>query len=321
MITIPVRVCGDYWSNPEEVSAQLALAAGQTPITLDLQFEGPCLDSLGVCKIIDKYCDQYQISPVEILIKRWDNTVEPVEYTVIDPPIISSFVAASRRYWQDSLPTNTHENVFGFFIGRRSIPRAVIMYDLYRTWGSQNLLSCLSNPNDMPWLLTETGINLDYLDQWLPQDQQKNFVDWWATDPIPSIDQHIFANQYNKDYNTNWDLIQHYYKFDIELVAESYTRGKSFFPTEKTIRPISAAKPMLVYGPKNFIKRLRNIGFKSYSAIWDESYDQLEGVARWQAIRQVIDTIMTLYPEDRISILQEAQKIADYNRQHLSTLL
>jgi hypothetical protein len=321
MITIPIRVCGDYWSNPEEVSAQLAIAAGQEKITLDLQFEGPCLEILGIRAVIDQYCNQYQIPPREITIIRWDNIIEPVEYTVINPPVISSFVTGSRRYWQDVLPTNTHENVFGFFIGRRSIPRAVIMYDLYHKWGSQNLLSCLANPTDMPWLLTETGINLDCLDQWLPQDQQKNFVDWWRKDPIPSIDQHIFANQYSQDHNTNQDLIQHYGKFDIELVAESYTRGKSFFPTEKTIRPISAAKPMVVYGPKNFMKRLRNIGFKNYSDIWDESYDQLEGVARWQAIRQVIDTIMTLYPEDRISILQAAQKIADYNRQHLATLL
>jgi hypothetical protein len=134
MITIPISVCGDCWVNPTEVKEQLDQAAGQQ-ITLDLQFEGPCLSSLGICDTINEYCEKYQISPGDILIKRWDNIVEPVEYTVINPPIISSFVSASKRYWQEQLVDNTNEHVFGFFIGRRSIPRAVMMYDLYRTWG------------------------------------------------------------------------------------------------------------------------------------------------------------------------------------------
>jgi len=321
MITIPIRVCGDYWTNPQEVEEQLAMAAGQEKITLDLQFEGPCLEILGIRAVIDQYCNQYQIPPKEITIIRWDNIVEPVEYTVINPPVISSFVAASRRYWQENLLPNTSKYLFGFFIGRRSISRAVIMYKLHNTPGPQNLLSCLANKNDMPWLQKESGINLDSLDQWLPADQQENFINWWATDPIPSIDQHNFEDQYDQTHNTNLDLIQQYHEFDIELVAESYTRGCSFFPTEKTIRPISAAKPMIVYGPKNFMNHLGSMGFKNYSSVWDESYDQLEGIARWQAIQQLMIDIAALYSEDRESILKSAQKIADYNRQHLARLI
>ena len=104
-------------------------------------------------------------------------------------------------------------------------------------------------------------------------------------------------------------------------MAESYTRGITFFPTEKTVRPLMAAKPFLVYGPKNYLENLHKLGFKTYQSLWDESYDCYEGPARWNAMKLVINSIMTLYSEDRLSILQQAQKIAEYNRKHLASII
>lgn len=322
MITIPVRVCGDHWINPEEVRSQLDAIAGRDQITLDLQFEGPCFEMLGISSTIDNYCNQYQVDPRSIHIERWDNPVEPIDYTVIDPPKISHFFSVSRRYdWPEDTKENTHQHLFGFFIGRRTIPRATIMYDLFHAWGSQNLLSCLYTKELTPWLSNNTGISLDHLDQWIPQDKKQQFVDWWKTDPISSVDQHYFDDQYKKDHNTNQDLLEHYDKFDIEIVAESYTRGNCFFPTEKTVRPLVAAKPMLVYGPTNYLENLKVLGFKTYSSLWNESYDRLEGPERWQSMRSVIDTVMRLYSEDRTSIVAQATEIAQYNQQHLAQLI
>ena len=322
MITITIRVCGDHWINPDEVRSQLNAIAGQDQITLDLQFEGPCLESLGINSMINDYCNLYRVGPRQIQIVQWNNTVEPTEYTVVDPPKISHFFDASRRYdWDDTLPKDTHEHLFGFFIGRCTIPRAAIMHHLFHKWGSQNLLSCLDTKEITPWLIKNTGVNLDYIDQWIPIDKQQRFNDWWKTNPIPSIDQHHFDDSYSKDHNTNQDLLEHYYKFDIEIVAESYTRGSSFFPTEKTVRPLIAAKPILVYGPKNYLENLKAMGFKTYSSLWDESYDKCEGTERWDIMQSVIDTMMQLYSEDRESTIARANEIARYNRQHLYELI
>lgn len=322
MITIPIRVCGDYWDNPEEVRSQLDAIAGQDQITLDLQFEGPCLEVLGISSMINDYCNKYQINHSDIQIQRWDNTVEPTEYTVVDPPKISHFFDVSRRYdWDDTLPKDTHEHLFGFFIGRRTLPRAVIMHHLFHKWGSKNLLSCLDTKEITPWLTKNAGINIDNIDQWVPADKQQQFNDWWKTVSIPSIDQHHFDDQYSQDHNTNRDLLEHYYKFDIEIVAESYTRGSSFFPTEKTVRPLIAAKPLLVYGPKNYLENLKAMGFKTYSSLWDESYDKFEGPERWRIMQSVVDTMMQLYSEDRDSTVARANEIARYNQQHLYELI
>jgi hypothetical protein len=104
-------------------------------------------------------------------------------------------------------------------------------------------------------------------------------------------------------------------------VCESYTIGNTFFPTEKTIRPITAGKPMLVYGPKSFLARLRALGFQTYFDCWSEDYDQQEGPARWKAVQQIITELINLNDFQRSQLLDQAQNIAIYNRQHLAKLI
>ena len=78
---------------------------------------------------------------------------------------------------------------------------------------------------------------------------------------------------------------------------------------------------MLVQGPVNYLENLRKLGFDTYSTVWDESYDQLEGPARWQAIRKIIDLIMQMDTESRRSLMLESNKIAQQNRQHLAKII
>jgi hypothetical protein len=321
MITIPVRVCGDYWDNPTEVNELLEQTAGKWPVMLDLQAEGPSLRSLGVVETVDRYCKKYQVDPKKIFITGWSNGSELLDYSLTHPNFFSHFFAYSRNYWITHLSAATHEYVFGFFIGRRAIPRAVIMHYLHHTYGSKNLLSCLLTNMDLPWHNPGIGINLEHLNQWILQDQQSEFIKWWDTDPISSLDNHYIWDQYHPGSNTNYDLVKHYHRFDIELVAESYTRGETFFPTEKTVRPIMAAKPIIVYGPARFMERLRLLGFETYKNCWDESYDDLEGPARWHAIRKLIDSIMQMDADSRRSLILESGKIAQRNRQHLAKII
>ena len=318
MITIPVRVCGDHWINPEEVQTLLDSAAGNDIVVLDLQFEGPSLTALGIIECVSAYCRKYQVSSAQIQIKHWTNNAEPVEYPVIDANSISHFFSRSKSYWQP-LSVSVHEHVLGFFIGRRSIPRAVIMHYLHHTYLNKVLLSCLQNKDDQPWL--KRSHDLEKLDIWLTQEQQIEFTNWWKTDPIASLDDHGILDQYRLDPTTNRDLLTHYTRFDIELVAESYTRGSSFFPTEKTVRPIMAAKPILVYGPANYLENLCKLGFETYSKSWDESYDLLEGPARWRAMQKLIDKIMDMNTDEYKEMIGQATEIAIRNRKHLSDIV
>jgi hypothetical protein len=195
------------------------------------------------------------------------------------------------------------------------------MYYLYHAYKHSSLLSCLSTVNVLPWQQPPVGVDLDLIQYWIESDFEKLFCQWCESNPVSSLDFHSIRDQYQPGINTNLDILQFYSKFDIELVSESYTRGDTFFPTEKTVRPIMAAKPVLIYGPRNFLLRLRQLGFETYHSVWDESYDQLEGPDRWHAIKHIIDSVMSSTPSSRQDLLQRAGQIAMKNRLHLAKMI
>jgi hypothetical protein len=318
MLTIPVRVCGDSWGNPTEVQQLLEQAAGKDTVVLDLHAEGPSLHTLTITQTINKYCVKYSVDPKKIYITNWPNRAETVDYTLVDKHHVSHFFSRSKEYWPVTISPKNSQYAIGFFVGRKTVPRAVLAHYLHTTYGSKCLLSCMLSRTPLPWDNTNAGIEIDTLDQWLTDQEQSLFRQWWANNPIASIDGYYVHDQYNPAFNTNSALLNFYNKFDIELVAESYTRGDTFFVTEKTVRPLAAAKPVLVYGPKRFLERLRGLGYETYGSLWDESYDYLEGPERWTALKSTVDFVMNLPGEEKQILLLKAKDIASRNREHLA---
>jgi hypothetical protein len=188
--------------------------------------------------------------------------------------------------------------------------RAKILYDLWHEFNDQCLLSSLKNTEVDPWIIPSQGINLERLEDWV--SDQELFKKWFASCPVKSVDDHSIRDQYVTNPQTNSDILNFYNQFAVELVSETYTLGDTFFPTEKTVRPLMAAKPIIVYGPKNYLKRLKDLGFDTYHQCWNESYDQLEGPERWAAIKQLLPTV---------TLSDVAMDIALHNRQHLANLI
>ena len=60
------------------------------------------------------------------------------------------------------------------------------------------------------------------------------------------------------------------------IVAESNHEGSHFFPTEKIWRPILSGIPFVCISTQNFLKRIRDLGFRTYNTVWDESYDSIK---------------------------------------------
>jgi hypothetical protein len=130
---------------------------------------------------------------------------------------------------------------------------------------------------------------------------------------IPSVDNMFVKDQYYGNIDTNLSLLKFYDRFQIELVAETMCAGITFFPTEKTFRPITGRRPFIVYGPMNFLSNLRELGFQTYNECWDESYDHYQGQERWNRIRSVIDAVVCNGYD-----VELAKQIAEHNRTHLT---
>ena len=299
---IPLQIMGDCWNNPTEFQDQINQHPLGESLELDLRNEAPCLEKLGITDVLNTWAKNRQVSPEQVHLYRWTNPVEYVPYTRIRPTPkdqISLFFYMIRDFWQTQEPSLEqqlqYQYLFGLFIGRISISRSVILYQK----------------------------NLDNLSDWLSSTQQDEMFTWYGKDVIPSVDSKSVRDQFVTPISyidTNTSLLQHYHKFAVEIVCETYTQGDTFFPTEKTTRPIMAAKPMIVFGPRYFLARLRSLGFQTYHDIWDESYDLYQGPERWHLMQQIMRTLSDLSPADQQQILTNAHEIAIFNRKRLDDL-
>lgn len=326
-VNIDIQVTGDHWLNRLEFLENLEKADPNEIIVLNVNTEGPSLESIGVRALVDAWLTKHNRSPNTVFINNWANGAEQVPYKKLHENNFSHFFSYSRNYWPtDIVPGDKESKLFGLFIGRRTISRNSILYHVANNWADHFLLSVMTSRNPNPWPQNKEGaVNLEIMDEWIGPDDRSKVIDWISQCNIPSIDSRSVQDQYavreQSAAECNRSLLTHYHRFNVELVCESYTIGDTFFPTEKTVRPISAGKPILVYGPKSFLGRLKSLGFRTYNDCWSEDYDQLEGPARWQALQQVIEGLINLPVAQRTQLIEQAQEIAVYNRQHLEELI
>ncbi len=322
---IAVEFAGDCWNNPEQFQEQLTQHPVGIPLQLDMRSEGPSLGTLGITDVINTWLRGRQLAPHTVQLLRWSNPVEFVPYQRVQCSKLSHFFFMARDYWQRRNPSLEsqlgYQVPFGIFIGRLTLSRAAIFYQLMTSLNHSVLASRMQHVQPFPWSLNrESVVDIDEISDWLPLHQQYHMFDWYNHNHVGSIDNKTIRDQFSSKtayIDTNSSLLKHYNKFAVEIVCETYTRGNTFFPTEKTIRPLMAAKPIMVYASQYYLARLRSLGFQTYHSIWDESYDLYEGPARWELMRKSMNTLTECGRDDQCEILTKAHKIAMHNRRRL----
>jgi hypothetical protein len=99
----------------------------------------------------------------------------------------------------------------------------------------------------------------------------------------------------------------------VDIVVESHVLGKTFYPTEKTCRPMWLKKPFVVYGSKNYLKYLHQMGFKTFEDFWSEEYDDYESKDRFTRIQNLIDQISKKSTKELEQMYKGMQPILDHN--------
>ena len=87
----------------------------------------------------------------------------------------------------------------------------------------------------------------------------------------------------------------YYQKTNFEIVFETSSdpRNRSFI-TEKTVRPLAWGMPFVTYNGAGSLTVLRELGFKTYSDFWDESYDTItNGKARFLAVADLAQQLIS----------------------------
>ena len=134
--------------------------------------------------------------------------------------------------------------------------------------------------------------------------------------PVNILENYFSNNNTPSHYSADFTT-EDYEATDIEVVLETLFDDSRLHLTEKSLRPIACAQPFILAGTHGSLEYLHSYGFKTFSDIWDEGYDQIEDpFVRLQSIVNLMKHIAKWTPEERDNKMAKAQAIADYNQQH-----
>lgn len=95
------------------------------------------------------------------------------------------------------------------------------------------------------------------------------------------------------------------------LVCETNFENDYVFYTEKTVKPILARRLFIMLGHRHALAQLRNLGFKTFSGIIDESYDDIEPAT--QRHEAALEQLKWLCQQDQRMILDQCRPIVEHN--------
>jgi len=100
----------------------------------------------------------------------------------------------------------------------------------------------------------------------------------------------------------------------VHVVSETNFFEPAIHITEKTMKPILFKQPFIILGSRFSLKNLKDMGFKTFSNIWDESYDLEENpMIRMEMVLNVCKYIASMPEKELIKISKKARPIVEYN--------
>jgi hypothetical protein len=132
--------------------------------------------------------------------------------------------------------------------------------------------------------------------------------------PHNNLENYFEKTQASSSSSADYELLD-YESTDIEIVLETLFDDQRIQLTEKILRPIALGQPFILASTKGSLDYLKSYGFKTFSEVFDESYDLIEDpVARLKSIIKTMKDISNWSDSQRIEKIKLANDIASYNR-------
>ena len=103
----------------------------------------------------------------------------------------------------------------------------------------------------------------------------------------------------------------------VHIISETNFYTNIIHQTEKTIKPIANMQPFIMLGSPNSLKSIKDMGFKTFSDFWDESYDlEFDHTQRLLKIIELCNTISAWIPSRKVEFSYKVKEIVEYNYNH-----
>jgi len=137
------------------------------------------------------------------------------------------------------------------------------------------------------------------------------------------------SNEKNYYYDIpNWDSrkfgagaslnIQAHLDCFLNIITETLFDNDSIFLSEKTYKPIYLCQPFIIFGNPHSLKKLKQLGYKTFDKWWDESYDnEIDINKRFDKIVNILEEISEWDIDKCFEIKKEMQDVLIHNYKHM----
>ena len=126
------------------------------------------------------------------------------------------------------------------------------------------------------------------------------------------IKHEMFANTWGEVYLQCEPYRDTYFSLVTETV---FGESNCSFRTEKIVKPIAMGHPWICAANVGYYRDLRNLGFRTFGHVIDESFDLIDNPQ--DRIDRIVAIVEDLCQQDLASFLKECYTICKYNQQHL----
>jgi len=292
-----ISATSDRFWNLTEFIQFLAKHQGQA-IELELDPEAICLENLGVYPLLDAF--EFE----SVCIKTWNPLERHQKYNIhLNGP---NFWFQKTYEINPALHTWDLSNRFLCFYHRPTAGRLGLAGYVWKNYFDQSLIhfSASVDPDNL--------IQFE-LDKLLTYDMQQAAGAGEMIQQLPLLQNSAAGYTATAGYYYDDPLTNMYKHTLIDIVVESHIAGQTFFPTEKTVRPMLLKKPFIVFGSKDYLAYLRQMGFRTFNDFWDEEYDGFGGSDRLKKIFNLIDNLSQKTTVELEAMYWDMQYSLDHN--------
>lgn len=287
-------------------------------VLISLNQEGPCCDAVGLYALLDKICLAFDIdkSNIKIITSNFEEQHSEYQIKKLPQHWISQTYNTSKGfgYNKESFykKKNVLKNVFGCLYNIPSWDRLSLLAYIKTHTSRPNLLACNGT-----WTADQhNSYYLNPVTDFSPEEIY-NIINL-IKEGIHPLPNHPGRKPSIEE---STQVLEYYNDFFIDVVAETYTNGLTFFITEKTIRPIYALTPFILFAAKGYLSTLKSdYGFKTFDQYWDESYDNYQNYERVQKIYKVIDYIDKKSDSELLSMYDDMTNTLEHNYNRLQEI-
>jgi uncharacterized protein YerC len=252
----------------------------------------------GFYVLLDELCNFWGWDKSAITLDTTNIATAHDEYNIVHTKFSIATAALDRI---ETTIEWTGEKYYGMFIGRANASRIRAIHNHYnfkhKEFGLTSFHDDLFNFMNKPELV-------DYFFH-----SGQTYQEMLAIKPYSDIDIVLKPPIIFGKSTVNWGEV--YKKIAIEVVCETSTLPGCIDMSEKTYRPMLHKKPFLLIGSPGQLEYLTLKGFKTFSSIFPEDYDQLSGIQRVDRIFEILKQLIETNSID--TLIEKCHNILEHN--------